>query len=189
MPNICSCDQHRSTTRDQRKARYELWGFDVVLDQDFKPWVIECNTSPSMSSHSPLDWKVKGSVLADALNLAGLPAVRTSTADRANTHKQQRTCLYERLANLQLSDQEMDALITFEDEQIRKAPHMRRRGSILQAKVVRRSMLQQVGFARCSMRGSTRKSGVCMVRELLTGATRCHAARACLKPNKSTYAK
>ena len=29
---------------------YEVWGFDLLLDDDLVPWVIEANTSPSLSS-------------------------------------------------------------------------------------------------------------------------------------------
>lgn len=51
---------------------FELYGFDVLVDQDLKPWLLEVNLSPSMLAESPLDLKVKGSVLSDTFNLIGV---------------------------------------------------------------------------------------------------------------------
>eukprot|EP00746_Dinoflagellata_sp_MGD_P010311 gnl/MRDRNA2_/MRDRNA2_121241_c0_seq1.p1 gnl/MRDRNA2_/MRDRNA2_121241_c0~~gnl/MRDRNA2_/MRDRNA2_121241_c0_seq1.p1 ORF type:complete len:665 (+),score=89.10 gnl/MRDRNA2_/MRDRNA2_121241_c0_seq1:131-2125(+) len=53
---------------------FELFGFDVMVDDENKPWLLEVNHSPSMASESPLDWRVKTNVFADALNLVGLPS-------------------------------------------------------------------------------------------------------------------
>ncbi|XP_072021319.1 tubulin monoglutamylase TTLL4-like [Amphiura filiformis] len=56
------------------KSRYsvhELFGFDVMLDENLKPWVIEVNISPSLHSNSPLDVQVKGEMIKDLFNIAG----------------------------------------------------------------------------------------------------------------------
>ncbi|KAL5110035.1 Tubulin polyglutamylase TTLL4 [Taenia crassiceps] len=50
----------------------ELFGFDIFLDANLKPWVLEVNVSPSMHIDSPLDSKVKGTMIKDMLNLTGL---------------------------------------------------------------------------------------------------------------------
>lgn len=42
-----------------RYACYELFGFDVLLDGNFKPWLLEVNISPSLHSTSSLDLSVK----------------------------------------------------------------------------------------------------------------------------------
>lgn len=39
---------------------YELFGIDVLLDSNLKPWLLEVNISPSLHSSSPLDCHVKG---------------------------------------------------------------------------------------------------------------------------------
>jgi tubulin polyglutamylase TTLL4 len=49
---------------------HELFGFDVILDENLKPWIVEVNISPSLHSSSPLDVSVKGKMLADLFNLA-----------------------------------------------------------------------------------------------------------------------
>ncbi|XP_072933523.1 uncharacterized protein [Epargyreus clarus] len=49
---------------------YELFGIDVLLDEDLKPWLLEVNISPSLHSASPLDIHVKGPLVAAVLNTA-----------------------------------------------------------------------------------------------------------------------
>ncbi|XP_053257445.1 tubulin monoglutamylase TTLL4 isoform X1 [Podarcis raffonei] len=50
---------------------HELFGFDIMLDENLKPWILEVNISPSLHSNSPLDVSIKGQMVRDALNLAG----------------------------------------------------------------------------------------------------------------------
>jgi len=47
--------RHRATWN----CAFELYGFDVMLDQDLQPWLIEVNVCPSLSSSSPLDKGIK----------------------------------------------------------------------------------------------------------------------------------
>lgn len=51
---------------------FELLGFDILIDQDLKPWLMEVNLSPSLATDSPLDLKIKSSLFVDTLNLVGL---------------------------------------------------------------------------------------------------------------------
>lgn len=37
---------------------HELFGFDVILDENLKPWIVEVNISPSLHSTSSLDVNV-----------------------------------------------------------------------------------------------------------------------------------
>ena len=53
---------------------FEVLGFDVILDSKLKPWVLEVNHSPSFSTDSPLDWKVKKKIIRDALTLVNVKA-------------------------------------------------------------------------------------------------------------------
>jgi len=52
---------------------FEMYGFDVLVDENLKPWLLEVNLSPSMRADSPLDWHVKSTLLSDAFNIVGVP--------------------------------------------------------------------------------------------------------------------
>ncbi|NXO80773.1 TTLL4 polyglutamylase, partial [Sitta europaea] len=68
---------------------HELFGFDIMLDENLKPWILEVNISPSLHSSSPLDVSIKGQMIRDLLNLAGF--VLPSMASRTQT-KSDSTC-------------------------------------------------------------------------------------------------
>lgn len=38
---------------------YELYGFDVLLDESLRPWLLEVNILPSLQTDSPLDTSIK----------------------------------------------------------------------------------------------------------------------------------
>lgn len=52
---------------------FELYGFDILLDKDFKMWLLEINTFPSMKCSEAVDFEVKGPVIAQALSICGVP--------------------------------------------------------------------------------------------------------------------
>ncbi|NXF11800.1 TTLL4 polyglutamylase, partial [Smithornis capensis] len=68
---------------------HELFGFDIMLDENLKPWILEVNISPSLHSNSPLDVSIKGQMIRDLLNLAGfvLPSM-----DSMASRTQSSTC-------------------------------------------------------------------------------------------------
>ncbi|KAM4662158.1 tubulin polyglutamylase TTLL5 isoform 2-T2 [Discoglossus pictus] len=51
---------------------FELYGFDVLIDSNLKPWLLEVNLSPSLACDAPLDLKVKASLISDMLTLVGV---------------------------------------------------------------------------------------------------------------------
>jgi hypothetical protein len=51
---------------------YELYGFDILIDSDLKPWLIEVNITPSMATDAPLDAAIKSTVAVDTFNLVGI---------------------------------------------------------------------------------------------------------------------
>ena len=38
---------------------FELFGFDIIVDADMKPWVLEVNASPSLAVVTQLDKTIK----------------------------------------------------------------------------------------------------------------------------------
>lgn len=61
-----------SKSQERRTCGFELYGFDILIDDNLKPWLIEVNVCPSLSSSSPMDRKIKHTLLVDLLNLIGL---------------------------------------------------------------------------------------------------------------------
>ena len=51
---------------------FELFGYDILVDSDLKPWLVEINLSPSLACESPLDLQIKSSLISDLLNLVGV---------------------------------------------------------------------------------------------------------------------
>lgn len=51
---------------------FEVFGYDILIDSNLKPWLMEINLSPSLACDSPLDMEIKGNLLTDTLNLVGL---------------------------------------------------------------------------------------------------------------------
>ncbi|XP_071354332.1 tubulin polyglutamylase TTLL5 isoform X4 [Trachinotus anak] len=66
---------------------FELYGFDVLIDSNLKPWLLEVNLSPSLACDAPLDLKIKASMIADMFSLVGFvcqdPLSRQTRSDRA----------------------------------------------------------------------------------------------------------
>jgi hypothetical protein len=54
---------------------FELFGFDILVDEDLKPWILEVNLSPSLNCDAPVDSILKTNLLCDTLNLACVPLV------------------------------------------------------------------------------------------------------------------
>jgi hypothetical protein len=66
---MCACIQPGITSCNQSLS--QIWGFDIMLDDDLRAWLLEANTCPSLAADSPLDKQVKTRMVADALHLLG----------------------------------------------------------------------------------------------------------------------
>ena len=87
----------RTTDASQSRC-FELLGFDIILDENVRPWLLEVNHSPSFNVDSPLDHRVKTGVLGDLLE-----ALRLQPRDRrawmAEERRRQKSRLYSARAN------------------------------------------------------------------------------------------
>ena len=76
IKTLISVEPHVVSTASRctknRNVCFELYGFDILLDSKLKPWLLEVNISPSLSSSSPLDKKIKTVLICDTLNLVGV---------------------------------------------------------------------------------------------------------------------
>eukprot|EP00668_Euglena_longa_P015043 GGOE01019091.1.p1 GENE.GGOE01019091.1~~GGOE01019091.1.p1 ORF type:complete len:520 (+),score=116.26 GGOE01019091.1:63-1622(+) len=76
-----------------RHGCFELFGFDILLDADQEPHLLEVNILPSMESSSQLDYDIKSAVATDTFNMLLLqvydrdqrsyPAINPETAQEA----------------------------------------------------------------------------------------------------------
>ena len=51
---------------------FEVLGFDVMIDQNLKPWLIEVNHSPSFETDTKLDKTIKENLISDVLKLINI---------------------------------------------------------------------------------------------------------------------
>ncbi|VDD85599.1 unnamed protein product [Enterobius vermicularis] len=65
------------------KCCFELFGFDILIDSDLKPWLLEVNLSPSLVCDSPLDLQLKSALVCDTLTLAAIPLVHGRCPDNS----------------------------------------------------------------------------------------------------------
>ncbi|XP_012239412.1 probable tubulin polyglutamylase TTLL2 isoform X2 [Bombus vosnesenskii] len=56
---------------------FEFFGFDVLIDRNLKPWLLEVNLSPALSNDCEIDSEVKKPLLHDLFDLLGLPVCNT----------------------------------------------------------------------------------------------------------------
>ena len=78
-----------------RHLCFEVFGFDIILDQHLKPWLLEVNVLPSLSSSSPLDKKIKTSMMCDVFSTIGI-----TPYNKKRLEKLQETTKWKRFSGL-----------------------------------------------------------------------------------------
>jgi len=48
---------------------FEVYGYDMLIDANLKPWLLEVNASPSLSTTTPSDRVIKYQLLNDTFNI------------------------------------------------------------------------------------------------------------------------
>jgi len=60
----------------QDRHCFELYGYDIMVDQDLKPWLLEVNAQPSLSTDTTQDRELKMTVVSDVLDILDLEFTR-----------------------------------------------------------------------------------------------------------------
>jgi len=55
-----------------RSNCFELYGFDILIDSDLKPWLVEINLSPSLACESPIDMAIKSQLISEIFTMVGV---------------------------------------------------------------------------------------------------------------------
>lgn len=61
---------------------FELYGYDIIVDAELKPWLIEVNASPSLAASTPADRLMKAQVINDVLNIVAPVDWQRGTSSR-----------------------------------------------------------------------------------------------------------
>ena len=82
IKTVISCEHVISNATDMycpaKSANcFELFGFDILIDDKNEPWLLEVNLTPALSCDSPLDQKIKSNTVADLLSLAGVQTLES----------------------------------------------------------------------------------------------------------------
>ncbi|KRX62635.1 Tubulin polyglutamylase ttll-4 [Trichinella sp. T9] len=91
LKTMISCERELRRTIDaycpMPFVAYELYGFDILLDSDLQPWLLEVNISPSVRCITEVDKEVKLPLLRDVLNLAGVSIPTDEFYEKAKPYK------------------------------------------------------------------------------------------------------
>jgi tubulin polyglutamylase TTLL9 len=79
---ILRCLQSVAKTIINDKHCFELYGFDVLLDDNLKPWLIEINASPSMTANTPTDYDTKLGLLEDVYAILDVEKILTGNEEQ-----------------------------------------------------------------------------------------------------------
>jgi len=66
---------------------FEVLGFDILIDDKLRPWVLEVNHAPSFNTDSDIDREAKRAVIFDTINMLNLSSKRKEQYKKHRTDK------------------------------------------------------------------------------------------------------
>lgn len=60
----------------ENQTCFQILGFDIMLDAELKPWLIEVNHAPSLATESVFDANIKQKLIKDTISLLNLSLTR-----------------------------------------------------------------------------------------------------------------
>jgi tubulin polyglutamylase TTLL1 len=94
---------------------FEIYGYDVIIDSNLKPWLIEINASPSMTSTTVSDRILKSTMIDDAFRIIFPDGEMPDVKSRRNpTHDEMGTfeLLYDEAATAETIEKQKKASLT-----------------------------------------------------------------------------
>jgi len=64
---------------------FELYGFDILVDDKLDPWLMEVNLNPSLDCEAQIDNKIKTSLITDIINMLGIIPYSRSKENKLKT--------------------------------------------------------------------------------------------------------
>ena len=61
------------------KHCFELYGYDLIIDADLRPWLLEVNASPSLTANTNEDYLMKTEMLHGMLDVIDMDKVSNMT--------------------------------------------------------------------------------------------------------------
>lgn len=87
------------------KHCFEMYGYDILIDANLKPWLIEVNASPSLTTTTESDKNLKMLLLQDTFNIVVPPDWGTDDTKRgANTCKEKSLGYYNLIIDESIQD-------------------------------------------------------------------------------------
>ena len=65
-------DYYKEISVNKINSLFELYGFDILIDDNYKAWLMEVNVNPSLHCTSPLDLDIKTDLITDIFNVVGV---------------------------------------------------------------------------------------------------------------------
>ena len=65
-------DNCKEMSVNKNNSLFELYGYDIFIDESFRAWLIEVNVNPSLHCTSPLDLSIKTDLVTDLFNIVGV---------------------------------------------------------------------------------------------------------------------
>lgn len=72
MPHMSHSYQSCIKALDKKSRCFEILGFDILIDSDFKPWILEVNHSPSLACDSQFDADIKEKLIEEAIEIMNI---------------------------------------------------------------------------------------------------------------------
>ena len=64
------------------KHCFEMYGYDILIDENLRPWLIEINANASLTANTELDAETKIKMLDDLLTIVDLEKILTGNEDQ-----------------------------------------------------------------------------------------------------------